>query len=210
MTESYIDAFEKLIMAGCEKDAVESYSTKANSCIYPKSRSGYSCIQAIKLVYFTCDVEKGVFCETEQNDKLLPFIEDYFKARHPDYDITRLHDIIDFAVHEYKKCMDRHRMYKIYSTDIFMKDKTFKLYDMSTLKLKYDGIKDETFFKNPPMYIKDFNRFKEILVPNDFSTVFFFNQEENALLDVTTGNISLLTEITTENDASDLKGISHI
>jgi hypothetical protein len=63
----------------------------------------------------------------------------------------------------------------------------FNLYDMSVLKMQHEAggmYADETYFKNPPDWIKDIKRFTTLLLPINMATVFLYNPEENAIIDL--------------------------
>jgi hypothetical protein len=108
--------------------------------------------------------------------------------------------MIDYAYQKWDEYKKREKMHYIYKTKIGIQnadgDETkINLYDMSILKFQAesDCYKDtELMFKDPPMFIKDIKRFTHLLLPLNLDSMYLFNSEEKAVIDLKKDEVFLL------------------
>jgi hypothetical protein len=108
-----------------------------------------------------------------------------------------IHKFSNERFEQYKK---RQRMHYIYHTEMGIKDlqnneTRFKLYDMSVLKAQIENnIVSEDYVKNIPDWMIDIKNFKDIIIPYDCQTVYIFNPEQNAVVDLRSEELFLIPE----------------
>jgi len=106
-------------------------------------------------------------------------------------------ELVEFGYKKWDEYKKREKMYYIYKCQIGIPKKDINgniidetklnLYDMSILKMQHEvaGMyQEETYFKNPPDWIKDIKRFTILLLPINMNTVFLYNPEEGAVIDL--------------------------
>ena len=108
--------------------------------------------------------------------------------------------LIDYGYQKWDEYKKREKMHYIYKTQIGIQNmdgNEFKinLYDMSTLKLQTEaGLYRDTdlMFKDPPKFIKDIKRFTHLLLPLNLETVYLYNSEEKAIIDLRKDEVFLI------------------
>jgi len=106
--------------------------------------------------------------------------------------------LVDFGFGSFENYKKRYKMNYLYKTEMGYTDlqgneKRFNLYDMSMLKMKVAvGDVDENYFKEIPDWNKDIESFKDVIVPYDFSTVYLFNPDKVAVLDIRKEELNLI------------------
>jgi hypothetical protein len=148
-------------------------------------------------------LEEYISLEKEEFKKMDALFSEYCQLINKDEDKKDIYNyILTFALGKLDEYKHREKMHRIYKTKIAYKrgdgnESTFSLYDMSILKLQEahgdnDRLREDDFFKNPPPYIIFIEKFKNLIVPFNFETVYLFNKEDLALLDLRTEKITLI------------------
>jgi hypothetical protein len=108
--------------------------------------------------------------------------------------------IYKFSNERFEQYKKRQRMHFIYHTEMGNKDlqgneTRFKLYDMSVLKAQIENnIVSEDYVKNIPDWMIDIKNFKDIIIPYDCQTVYIYNPEQNAVVDLRSEELFLIPE----------------
>lgn len=99
---------------------------------------------------------------------------------------------------EYKK---RQKLHYIYNCEIGIEDKEgdekrFKLYDMSVLKAQVDHgmYPDDKYFKDIPEWMIDIKSYTDLIIPYDCQTIFLFNPEQRAVIDIRKEELYLIPQ----------------
>jgi hypothetical protein len=99
---------------------------------------------------------------------------------------------------EYKK---RQKLHYLYNCEIGVEDnqgeeKKFRLYDMSVLKAQVDHgmYPDESYYKNIPDWMIDIKSYTDLIIPLDCQTIFLFNPEQKAVIDIRKDELYLIPQ----------------
>jgi hypothetical protein len=99
---------------------------------------------------------------------------------------------------EYKK---RQKLHYLYNAEIGIEDKEgeekrFRLYDMSVLKAQIDHgmYPDESYYKNIPDWMIDIKSYTDLIIPYDCQTIFLFNPEQKAVIDIRKDELYLIPQ----------------
>jgi len=99
---------------------------------------------------------------------------------------------------EYKK---RQKLHYIYNCEIGVEDKEgeekkFKLYEMSVFKAQVDNgmYPDESYYKNIPDWMIDIKSYTDLIIPLDCQTIFLFNPEQKAVIDIRKDELYLIPQ----------------
>jgi hypothetical protein len=173
--------------------------------------------KAKKIIEELIELTKGnIFPNIKVDDEKSKFLTGFIKLNYEDEIVqnkikefvnTIVNDTEDFfnVIHkfanerfeEYKK---RQRQHYIYHTEMGIKnlednETRFKLYDMSVLKAQIgNNLVSEEYVKNIPDWMIDIKNFKDIIIPYDCQTVYIFNPERNAVVDIRTEELFLIPE----------------
>jgi hypothetical protein len=173
--------------------------------------------KAKKIVDELIELTKGdIFPNIKINDEKTKFLFGFIKLNYEGEEVqnkikefvnTIVTDIDDFysviykfsndRFEEYKKRQRQHYIYhtEMGNTDLQGKETRFKLYDMSVLKAQIENnIVSEEYVKNIPDWMIDIKNFKDILIPYDCQTVYIFNPEQNAVVNLRTEELFLIPE----------------
>jgi hypothetical protein len=138
--------------------------------------------------------EQTITAFTEYLKALYPEQEDYYR---------RIADYVFKAEEELRK---RERMHRIYKTEIGVPKKDFKgevigeqrfsLFDMSALKVQEQAgmYPDDSYYREPPLYVKDIARFTQPVATLNFQSVYLLNPTERAVLDLKDYTVYLLRD----------------
>jgi hypothetical protein len=129
----------------------------------------------------------------EESEKLLNELVDTIIIDKKDF----YNELVEFGYKKWDEYKKREKMHYIYKCEIGIPKKDingneidemrFKLYDMSILKMQNEcsGMyQDDNYYKTPPDWIKDIKRFTTLLLPINMNTVFLYNPEEDAIIDL--------------------------
>jgi hypothetical protein len=139
----------------------------------------------IKLNYEGEEVQNKI---KEFVNTIVTDVEDFYSV---------IHKFSNERFEQYKK---RQRMHYIYHTEMGIKnlqdkETKFKLYDMSVLKAQIENnIVSEDYVKNIPDWMIDIKNFKDIIIPYDCQTVYIYNPEQNAVVDLRSEELFLIPE----------------
>ena len=173
--------------------------------------------KAKKIIDELIELTKGnIFPNIKIDDEKTKFMTGFIKLNYEgeliqskikDFVNTIVNDTDDFYSVIYKFANDRFEEYKkrqrqhyIYHTEMGTKnlegkEVKFKLYDMSVLKMQIDHkIVSEEYVKNIPDWMIDIKNFKDILIPFDCQTVYIYNPSQNAVVDLKTEELFLITK----------------
>jgi len=182
-----------------------------------ESNEGNIVEKAKKIIDELIELTKGdIFPNVKIDDEKTKFITGFIKLNYEGEEVqnkikefvnTIVTDVEDFysviykfgneKFEQYKK---RQRMHYIYHTEMGVKDlqdneTRFKLYDMSVLKAQIGNkIVSEEYVKNIPDWMIDIKNFKDIIIPYDCQTVYIFNPEQNAVVDLRSEELFLIPE----------------
>jgi hypothetical protein len=99
---------------------------------------------------------------------------------------------------DYKK---RQKLHYLYNCEIGIEDnkgdeKRFKLYEMSVFKAQVENgmYPDESYYKKIPDWMIDIKNFTELIIPYDCSTVFLYNPEQKAVVDLRKEELFLIPQ----------------
>lgn len=99
---------------------------------------------------------------------------------------------------DYKK---RQKLHYIYNCEIGIEDKEgqekrFKIYDMSVLKAQVDNgmYPDKSYFQNIPDWMIDIKSYTDLIIPYDCQTIFLFNPEQRAVVDIRKDELYLIPQ----------------
>lgn len=99
---------------------------------------------------------------------------------------------------DYKK---RQKLHYIYNCEIGIEDKEgqekrFKIYDMSVLKAQVDTgmYPEDSYFKNIPEWMIDIKSYTDLIIPYDCQTIFLFNPEKKAVIDIRKDELYLIPQ----------------
>lgn len=97
---------------------------------------------------------------------------------------------------EYKK---RQKLHYLYNCEIGVdnasgEEHRFKLYEMSAFKVQVESgmYPDERYYKDLPDWMIDIKSFTDLIIPYDCSTVFLFNPDKKAVVDLRKQELFLL------------------
>jgi len=168
-----------------------------------------------KIIEELIELTKGdIFPNIKIDDDKTKFLTGFIKLNYQDEIVqskikefvnTIVNDVEDFysVIHkfsndrfeEYKKRQRQHYIYhtKIGNKDLQGNETKFRLYDMSVLKAQIENnIVSEEHIKNIPDWMIDIKSFKDIIIPFDCQTVYIFNPDKNAVIDIRSEELFLI------------------
>jgi adenylate cyclase class IV len=99
---------------------------------------------------------------------------------------------------EYKK---RQKLHYIYNCQVGVEDAEgrehkFNIFDMSVFKAQIEAglYPDENYYKNLPEWMIDIKNFTDLIIPYDCQTIYLFNPEKKAVVDLRKDELFLLPE----------------
>lgn len=99
---------------------------------------------------------------------------------------------------EYKK---RQKLHYIYNAQVAVEDSEgkehrFKIFEMSVFKAQIEAgmYPDENYYKNLPEWMIDIKSFTDLIIPCDCQTIYLFNPEKKAVIDLRKEELFLLPE----------------
>jgi hypothetical protein len=182
-----------------------------------ESTEGNVAQKAKKIIDELVELTKGnIFPNIKVDEEKTKFMTGFIKLNYADEIVqnkikefvnTIVNDVDDFysVIHkfandrfeEYKKRQRQHYVYhtEVGNKDLQGKETKFKIYDMSVLKAQIDNkMVSEEYVKNIPDWMIDIKNFKDILIPYDCQTVYIYNPEQNAVVDIKTEELFLIPE----------------
>jgi hypothetical protein len=106
-----------------------------------------------------------------------------------------------FGYQKWEDYKTRQKLHYLYNCQIGVEDKEgketkFKLYEMSVFKAQVDNgmYPDESYYKNIPDWMIDIKSFTDLIIPYDCSTVFLFNPEQKAVIDLRKDELFLIPQ----------------
>jgi len=99
---------------------------------------------------------------------------------------------------EYKKRQKLHYIYncKVGVDDAEGREHLFNIFDMSAFKAQIEAglYPDENYYKNLPEWMIDIKSFTDLIIPYDCQTIYLFNPEKKAVVDLRKDELFLLPE----------------
>lgn len=106
-----------------------------------------------------------------------------------------------FGYEKWEEYKNRQKLHYLYNCEIGVEDKEgeekiFKLYEMSVFKAQVDNgmYPDESYYKNIPDWMIDIKSFTDLIIPLDCQTIFLFNPEKKAVIDIRKNELFLIPE----------------
>jgi hypothetical protein len=117
-------------------------------------------------------------------------------------DDPNFYDVLEkFGFDKWEDYKKRQKLHYIYNCEIGIEDKEgqekrFKIYDMSVLKAQVDHgmYPDESYFKNIPDWMIDIKSYTDLIIPYDCQTIFLFNPEKRAVIDIRKDELYLIPQ----------------
>lgn len=164
---------EKTLLA---KKIYEKLTIDSNGEIFP------NCEKYNQKIYFTYYLK----LKEEYEKDLREYVNLIVRDKENFYDT-----LLEFGKKKLEEYTKRQRLNYIYQAKIGIEDKQgneklFDLYDMSILKIQDENFNmyPETYYKKIPDWMKDIKSFTDILIPLDCQTVFLYNPEQKAVIDL--------------------------
>jgi hypothetical protein len=166
--------------------------------IFPKSK-----IDDEKNIYYIAFLKllnKPKEDEEEYETKLKIYnkLNDFVKLIIKD-DLNFYDTILDFANKKFEDYKKRQKLHYLYNCEVGLDDqegneKRFKVYEMSVFKAQVENgmYPDENYYKNIPDWMIDIKNFTDIIIPLNCQTVFIYNPEQKAVVDLRKDELFLI------------------
>jgi len=129
-------------------------------------------------------------------NKLKEFVKLIIKDNENFYDVLE-----KFGFDKWEEYKKRQKLHYIYNCEIGIEDKEgeekkFKIYDMSVFKAQVDHgmYPDENYYKNLPLWMIDIKSYTDLIIPYDCQTIFLFNPEKRAVIDIRKEELYLIPQ----------------
>jgi hypothetical protein len=129
-------------------------------------------------------------------NKLKEFINLIIKDNKDFYDVLE-----KFGYDKWEDYKKRQKLHYLYNCEIGVddtegKETRFKLYEMSVFKAQVEhGLyPDEKYYKNIPDWMIDIKSFTDLIIPYDCQTVYLFNPEQKAVVDLRKEQLFLIPQ----------------
>jgi hypothetical protein len=106
-----------------------------------------------------------------------------------------------FGYDKWDDFIKRQKLHYLYNCEIGVegkegKETKFKLYEMSVFKAQVEhGLyPDESYYKNIPDWMIDIKSFTDLIIPYDCQTVYLFNPEQRAVVDLRKDELFLIPQ----------------
>lgn len=129
-------------------------------------------------------------------NKLKEFVNLIIKDKENFYD-----ELEKFGFHKWEEYKKRQKLHYLYNCEIGVQDNKgdetkFKLYEMSVFKaqVEHGMYPDESYYKNIPDWMIDIKSFTDLIIPYDCQTIFLFNPEQRAVIDIRKDELFLIPQ----------------
>jgi hypothetical protein len=129
-------------------------------------------------------------------NKLKEFVKLIIKDKNDFYDTLE-----KFGFDKWEEYKKRQKLHYLYNCEIGIEDKEgeekkFKLYEMSVFKAQVDHgmYPDESYYKNIPDWMIDIKSYTDLIIPYDCQTIFLFNPEQKAVVDLRKDELFLIPQ----------------
>lgn len=106
-----------------------------------------------------------------------------------------------FGYEKWEECKKRQKLHYIYNCKVGVEDAEgrehkFNIFDMSVFKAQIEAglYPDENYYKNLPEWMIDIKSFTDLIIPYDCQTIYLFNPEKKAVVDLRKDELFLLPE----------------
>jgi len=117
-------------------------------------------------------------------------------------DDPNFYDVLEkFGFEKWDQYKNRQKLHYLYNCEIGVEDKEgeekrFKLYEMSVFKAQVDNgmYPDKSYFQNIPDWMIDIKSYTDLIIPYDCQTIFLFNPEQRAVIDIRKDELYLIPQ----------------
>jgi len=117
-------------------------------------------------------------------------------------DDPNFYDVLEkFGFEKWDQYKNRQKLHYLYNCEIGVEDKEgeekrFKLYEMSVFKAQVDNgmYPDKSYFQNIPDWMIDIKSYTDLIIPYDCQTIFLFNPEQRAVVDIRKDELYLIPQ----------------
>lgn len=109
--------------------------------------------------------------------------------------------MVEFGFKKFEEYKKRQKLHYLYNCEIGIDDKDgnekrFKLYEMSVFKAQVENgmYPDDSYYKNIPDWMIDIKNYTDLIIPINCQTVFLFNPEQRAVVDIRKEQLFLIPQ----------------
>lgn len=174
------------------RELINELNELSNGSIFPRTENMYYS-GFLKLIKKPIDESELIIY-----NKLKEFVNHVIKD---ESEVNDFYSVIEkYGFDQWEEYKKRQKLHYLYNCEIAVEDASgedhkFKLYEMSTFKLQVEHgmYPDEKYYKDLPGWMIDIKSFTDLIIPLDCSTVYLFNPDKKAVVDLRKQELFLLS-----------------